>query len=213
MNNLSSDGFFNYYPISNWQYYPISRDFTKRNTKKNYLIQEQIFIRRSKCTNLLIGILFSLIISSAITFGITSTYAFLTDGKTYTNDIYEFQIQYPDNPEFEIEEIDYDETDRVTDIVTFYSIMEDHKDLVADNFGVSVDKVDYDVSLHKYLDETIEVYGEIYEDFELIEQNTASTLGGLPAYELVYSYTDKEIRSQGRSHDNEILRNRTYLRR
>ncbi len=198
MNKLSNGILPDYNGVSYQQYYNESKCSIKGKIMKIHSVHAVVSLIRLKPKKLLTVMLFFTMIYFTITYGMTTTaFADLPYGKTYTNDIYEFQIQYPANPEFEIEEVDYDETDRVTDIVTFYSIMENHNDVFADNFGVSVDSVSYDVNLQNYLDETIDIYRESLDDFEILEQNTDSMLGGMPAYELVYSYTDHEMNPNG----------------
>ncbi|MDN5847013.1 MAG: hypothetical protein L0H53_12150 [Candidatus Nitrosocosmicus sp.] len=54
--------------------------------------------------------------------------------------------------------------------------------------NIYYDEIPYDADIAEYLNETIDVY-KTSKNFEIVSQNTSSFLSGLPAYEIVYTYT------------------------
>ena len=127
-----------------------------------------------------------------------------SDTITYSNSTYGISINYPLN--WDKEELDYDPQDRIIDIVTFYSRFENPSDPFADYYGVSVDKdLFYEADLNEYLQETIDAYETAYEDFELLESATTSSLAGKPAYSLTFSHV-----LEAESEDEESINLRTF---
>lgn len=106
---------------------------------------------------------------------------------TYRNPEYDFKIDYPINYEKVVK--DFDLTDRVIDVVTFFQPYKEIADNFQEYYGVVVDPSPYENNLDKYLIETIEDYSSGYSNFIEIESNTNSYLSGQNAYKLVYSYT------------------------
>jgi S1-C subfamily serine protease len=116
-----------------------------------------------------------------------------SDILTYQNSAYGIRIQYPAN--WTKDEQDFDPNDGVTDIVVFSSPLENRLDRYSENLGISMDRLsNQDMTLEEYVTSLITDYNETLTDFNLIESNTSTTLGGgdnnRPAYRL--SYTDKE---------------------
>jgi S1-C subfamily serine protease len=116
-----------------------------------------------------------------------------SDILTYQNSAYGIRIQYPAN--WTKDEQDFDPNDGVTDIVVFSSPLENRLDRYSENLGISMERLsNQDMTLEEYVTSLITDYNETLTDFNLIESNTSTTLGGgdnnRPAYRLLY--TDKE---------------------
>ncbi len=105
---------------------------------------------------------------------------------TYGNSTYGVKIDYPAN--FEKSELDYNPDDRVIDIVTFFQPFQDANDAVQEYYGILLDPIPYTRSLDEYLVETIKGYQDSFDDYKTIASSTDATLGGHPAYKLIYSY-------------------------
>ena len=123
-----------------------------------------------------------------------------SDTIKYSNSTYGISINYPSN--WSKVELDYEPQDRIIDIVTFYSRLENPSDPFADYYGVSVDKdLFYEADLNEYLQETIDAYETAYEDFELLASDTTSSLAGRPAYSLTFSHV-LEVEGEDEEHIN-----------
>jgi S1-C subfamily serine protease len=108
---------------------------------------------------------------------------------SYENSTYGIRIQYPAN--WTKDEQDSNPEDSVTDIVTLYSPLDSRVDEYSENLGVSVENLtSANITLEQYTDSLTANYNETLIDFKVIESNTNTTLGGNPAYKLVY--TDRE---------------------
>jgi S1-C subfamily serine protease len=124
---------------------------------------------------------------------VSSSAATTSDILTYQNSAFGIRIQYPAN--WTKDEQDFDPNDGVTDIVVFSSPLENRLDRYSENLGISMDRLsNQDMTLEEYITSLITDYNETLTDFNLIESNTSTTLGGednnRPAYRLLY--TDKE---------------------
>jgi hypothetical protein len=108
---------------------------------------------------------------------------------TYKNSKYGIELQYPSD--WEKNETDIFPQDRETNIVTFISPFEDSKDPWQEFIDIYLDQVDYKANLAEYLEETITINKQ-NKDFDIISQDTSSTLSGLPAYKLEFTYTYEE---------------------
>ena len=104
----------------------------------------------------------------------------------YFNPIYNTSINYPSN--WSVNETDPDATDRVDLIATFVSPYETYKDNYTEYVEVYRDDgIFYEADLNEYLQEGIDTYQNISNNFTLIDSSTSGTLSNLPAYTLSYS--------------------------
>ncbi|TVP40041.1 hypothetical protein [Candidatus Nitrosocosmicus arcticus] len=104
---------------------------------------------------------------------------------SYRNTTYGIEIQYPNNWEKIDPKLNPDI--RAIDVVSFSSPLEDSRDKWYDGMDIYYDEIPYDADIDEYLNETIDAY-KSSKNFEIVNQNT-SFLSGLPAYEIVYTYT------------------------
>jgi PsbP-like protein len=112
--------------------------------------------------------------------------------KLYENATYGINIQYPSNWTIE-EGGDEDSDDDVTDVVSFFAPVENDSETVAPSLYISIDSVssNRNENLNEYLTTTINDYNDS-QDFKVIESSTnSSSLGGYPAYKLVYTDVDE----------------------
>ena len=112
-----------------------------------------------------------------------------TPFSTYSNPSYNFEINYPTN--WDKIEPEANPDIRAVDVVGFSSPLEDSRDEWYEAFDVYYDEIPYEADLADYIEESIDVY-ETNKNFEIVSQNTYSLLSGLPAYEIVYTYTYEE---------------------
>lgn len=104
----------------------------------------------------------------------------------YFNPIYNTSINYPSN--WSVNETDPDATDRVDLIATFVSPYETYNDNYTEYVEVYRDDgIFYEADLNEYLQEGIDTYQNISNNFTLIDSSTSGTLSNLPAYTLSYS--------------------------
>lgn len=110
------------------------------------------------------------------------------DYDKFANETWGFEIQYPTN--WEVDTKNYAEgNDRYTNLVTFYSPLENDDDRWRDYVLIGYDKIPYKADLDGYLDEAIDLY-KASKNFYLVSSSTDATLSGLPAYTV--TYTDRE---------------------
>jgi len=110
---------------------------------------------------------------------------------TYQNSTYGITIQYPAN--WTKSEQDLDPNDNVTNIVAFNSPLTSRFDNYSETLLISMERLsNQNMTLKEYAASVITNYNKTLTDFNLIESNTNSTLGGgnNPAYGLIY--TDRE---------------------
>jgi S1-C subfamily serine protease len=109
---------------------------------------------------------------------------------TYQNSYYGIRIQYPAN--WTKDEQDIDPIDGVTNIVAFISPLTSRFDDYSETLAISMERLtDQNMTLKEYAASVITDYNKTLTDFNLIESNTTTTLGGNnPAYGLIY--TDRE---------------------
>jgi hypothetical protein len=104
---------------------------------------------------------------------------------TYQNSSFGFKMNYPSD--WSVQEIDYDPSDPITDIVTFTSPFESPQDTFTENLIVSSQKIsDNSMTAEKFADEVF----SILPDAQLVDKNTTTiNISGndYPAYTLVYS--------------------------
>jgi len=104
----------------------------------------------------------------------------------YFNPIYNASINYPSN--WSVNETDPDSTDRVDLIATFVSPYETYNDNYTEYVEVYRDDgIFYEADLNEYLQEGIDTYQNISNNFTIIDSSTSGTLSNLPAYTLSYS--------------------------
>lgn len=108
---------------------------------------------------------------------------------TYTNPDYNFEMNYPSNWEEIEREANLDI--RAIPVISFTPPLEDSRDEWYESLDVFYDEIPYEADLEEYLEESIDVY-KTNKNFEIVSQNTYSLLSGIPAYELVYTYTYEE---------------------
>jgi hypothetical protein len=110
------------------------------------------------------------------------------DYNEFVNETWGFEIQYP--TDWEVDTKNYAEgNDRYTNLVTFYSPLEDDEDRWRDYVLIGHDRIPYKADLDGYLNEAIDFY-KASENFYLVSSSTDATLSGLPAYTV--TYTDRE---------------------
>jgi hypothetical protein len=109
---------------------------------------------------------------------------------TYQNNSYGITIQYPAN--WTKDERDFNPNDdKVTNIVAFYSPVENTSDTYPENLVIYMERLsNQSMTLKEYATSQISDYNKTLTDFNLIESNTNITLGGgnNPAYGLIYTY-------------------------
>src|SRR5688500_6801206 len=104
----------------------------------------------------------------------------------YFNPIYNTSINYPSN--WSVNETDPDATGRVDLIATFVSPYETYNDNYTEYVEVYRDDgIFYEDDLNEYLQEGIDTYQNISNNFTLVDSSTSGTLSNLPAYTLSYS--------------------------
>jgi S1-C subfamily serine protease len=139
----------------------------------------------------------------------SATASTTSDILTYENTSYGIRIQYPAN--WTKDEQDFDPSDGITDIVSFSSPFENRLDIYSENLGIHLESLtDQNMTLEEYANLLITRYNETLADFNLIESNTSTTLGGNPAYSLIY--TDKEDDTNYKSMEiGTIIEDRVYF--
>ena len=107
---------------------------------------------------------------------------------TYQNSSFGFKMNYPSD--WTVQEIDYDPTNGITDIVTFTSPIESPEDTFGEHLIVSSEKLsDNSMTAEEYADG----YFSIVPNAQLVDKNTTTiTISGNDylAYTLVYSQDD-----------------------
>jgi hypothetical protein len=109
---------------------------------------------------------------------------------TYQNSSYGIRIQYPAN--WTKDERDFTPNNTSTDIVAFYSPVENTLDNYSESFVIYTKRLaDQNMTLEENAASLITYYNETLTDFNLIESNTNITLGGgnntHPAYGLIFT--------------------------
>ena len=118
----------------------------------------------------------------------SNSYAQLVDYNRFVNETWGFEIQYP--TDWEVDTKNYAEgNNRYTNLVTFYSPLENDEDRWRDYVLIGYDKIPYEADIDGYLNEAIELY-KASENFYLVSSSTDAALSGLPAYTV--TYTDRE---------------------
>ena len=118
----------------------------------------------------------------------SNSYAQLVDYNQFVNETWGFEIQYP--TDWEVDTKNYAEgNNRYTNLVTFYSPLENDEDRWRDYVLIGYDKIPYEADIDGYLNEAIELY-KASENFYLVSSSTDAALSGLPAYTV--TYTDRE---------------------
>lgn len=103
----------------------------------------------------------------------------------YVNSTWGFELEYP--IDWEVDTKDGAEgSDRYTQLVTFYSPLENDDDVWRDYILIAHDKIPSQTDLNSYLNEAVDLYGS-GEGFQLISSSMDGTLSGLPAYELTFT--------------------------
>ena len=126
-------------------------------------------------------------VSPSVTSSPSST---TNDILTYQNCSYDIRIQYPVN--WTKDEQDITANDTVTNIVSFSSPLTSRFDKYSENLAISMEGLsNQSITLDKYARSLITDYNKTLTDFNPIDLNTTTTLGGNnPAYRLIY--TDRE---------------------
>ena len=116
---------------------------------------------------------------------ISNSYAQPAIYNHYVNSTWGFELEYP--IDWEVDTKDGAEgSDRYTQLVTFYSPLENDDDVWRDYILIAHDKIPSQTDLNSYLNEAVDLYGS-GEGFQLISSNMDGTLSGLPAYELTFT--------------------------
>jgi len=106
---------------------------------------------------------------------------------TYQNSSYGVRIQYPAN--WTKDERDITPNNPLTDIVAFYSPVENTSDNYSESLEIYTERLaDQNMTLDEFANSSITYYNKTLTDFNLIESNTNLTLAGgnnNPAYGLV----------------------------
>lgn len=108
----------------------------------------------------------------------------------YVNSTWGFELEYPIDWEIDTED-GAEGSDRYTQLVTFYSPLENDDDVWQDYILIAHDKIPSPTDLNSYLNEATDLYGS-GEDFQLISSSKDGTLSGLPAYELTFTERTSE---------------------
>jgi hypothetical protein len=118
----------------------------------------------------------------------SNSYAQSVDYNQFVNETWGFEIQYPTY--WEVDTKNYSEgNNRYTNLVTFYSPLENDEDRWRDYVLIGYDKIPYEADLDGYLNEAMDLY-KASENFYLVSSSTDAALSGLPAYTV--TYTDRE---------------------
>jgi plastocyanin len=105
----------------------------------------------------------------------------------YDNTSYGISIQYPSDWTFG--HYDFDPYDTFVFVVTFEAPFENSSDQYAEKVDVAIDMTGQPGNLHEYLDYVIDSY-KGKSDFHVYESHTNITLGGHPAYTVVFRSLD-----------------------
>lgn len=112
-----------------------------------------------------------------------------TDILTYQNSSYGVRIQYPAN--WTKDERDFNPNNALTDIVAFYSPVENTSDNYSESLVISMERLsNKNMTLNEFANSSTTYYNETLTDFNLIESNTNITLAGgnnSSAYGLIYT--------------------------
>ena len=107
---------------------------------------------------------------------------------TYQNSSHGIRIQYPAN--WTKDERDYSPNNTITDIVAFFSPVENTSDTHPASLVIYMERLsNQNMTLKEYATSLITYFNKTLTDFNLIESNTNITLGGgnNPAYGLIYT--------------------------
>src|ERR671920_264696 len=132
--------------------------------------------------------------------------------KLYENITYGIKIEYPSN--WTIEEEGDEDSDNVTDVVSFFAPVRNDSETVTPSLYITIDNPPLNLieNLNEYLRTTINDYNDDSQDFQVIESNTnSSTLGGYPAYKLVYTDVDGDNINYKDMEIGTIIGDKVYL--
>jgi serine/threonine-protein kinase len=132
--------------------------------------------------------------------------------KLYENVTYGIKIEYPSN--WTIEEEGDEDSDNVTDVVSFFAPVRNDSETVTPSLYITIDNPPLNLieNLNEYLRTTINDYNDDSQDFQVIESNTnSSTLGGYPAYKLVYTDVDGDNINYKDMEIGTIIGDKVYL--
>jgi hypothetical protein len=126
----------------------------------------------------------SILTFCAIMLMTSDSYAQPTIYNHYVNSTWGFELEYP--MDWEVDTADSSEIgDRYTQLVTFYTPLENDDDPWRDYILIGHDKLPSRTDLDSYLNEAIDLYGS-GEGFQLISSSTEGTLSGSPAYAVTF---------------------------
>jgi eukaryotic-like serine/threonine-protein kinase len=131
--------------------------------------------------------------------------------KLYENITYGIKIEYPSN--WTIEEEGDEDSDNVIDVVSFFAPVRNNSETVTPSLYITIDNPPLNLieNLNEYLRTTINDYNDS-QDFQVIESNTnSSTLGGYPAYKLVYTDVDEDNINYKDMEIGTIIGDKVYL--
>ena len=127
----------------------------------------------------------SILTFCALMFMTSNSYAQPAIYNHYVNSTWGFELEYP--IDWEVDTKDGAEgSDRYTQLVTFYSPLENDDDVWRDYILIAHDKIPSQTDLNSYLNEAVDLYGS-GEGFQLISSSMDGTLSGLSAYELTFT--------------------------
>ena len=132
--------------------------------------------------------------------------------KLYENITYGIKIEYPSN--WTIEEEGDEDSDNVTDVVSFFAPVRNDSETVTPSLYITIDNPPLNLieNFNEYLRTTINDYNDDSQDFQVIESNTnSSTLGGYPAYKLVYTDVDGDNINYKDMEIGTIIGDKVYL--
>ena len=130
-------------------------------------------------------IMFYLISNLEITnaFSLDDSTTFLT----YNNSKLNFSIQYPSN--WEVNERKFNsELENISSTIEIKSPFEGPQDLVQEQFIISLNKLQENITFNEYIDNALNQFKNEYRDFKLISNNS-TIIDNHNARKLSYSYT------------------------
>ncbi len=115
---------------------------------------------------------------------------------TYENSTYGMRMQYPsDWHKEENVSSGSDNNSMLVNVVRFSSPFKNTSDTTSESLDIKVDNISdiKPITLAQYANDTI---NDIRQDFKIIELDTNSTLGGNPAFKLVYTGIEEGVNLQ-----------------
>ncbi len=115
---------------------------------------------------------------------------------TYENSTYGMRMQYPsDWHKEENVSSGSDNNSMLVNVVRFSSPFKNTSDTTSESLDIKVDNISNikPITLAQYANDTI---NDIRQDFKIIELDTNSTLGGNPAFKLVYTGIEEGVNLQ-----------------